>query len=267
MAFNTLTPAQGKIINLLIDYRYLTIEMLSRLVGLHTRTVQKRVKELLQNNLIQMIPRYQSDAKGRPEQVIGITQSGFRIVNEWQKWDSKTSEYFNLNGNIEHHLLTNQFRIWLSMTAEADTEISMKYFDSNPTRNFTVEISFQVGTRRIEINPDAIFTLTHERKKKTLLYFLETDTGSESLRGLGVGKNSIEQKIQNYQLLFATKRYKEYEATLEHKLKGFRVLILCESEKRAGNIDQLQKSVGSINPFQVQSFASLAKTNLLHIIF
>ena len=71
-----------------------------------------------------------------------------------------------------------------------------------------------------------------EIEKKTLLFYLEADMGTETLASTSRDPKDIRQKILNYQTLFRSRLYKRYEAVFKSKLNGFRLLFLVNSEPR-----------------------------------
>ena len=73
-----------------------------------------------------------------------------------------------------------------------------------------------------EFIPDGVFTITNAELKKSLLFFLEVDMGTETVASPKRDLKDIRQKIVNYQALFRTGQYKRYEKILKADVNGFR---------------------------------------------
>ena len=86
----------------------------------------------------------------------------------------------------------------------------------------------------IEFIPDGVFSITNgaAKTKKTLLFFLEADRGTETIASSNQSSKDIRHKILNYQTLFSINQYKCYEDVFGSKLNGFRLLILVNTASR-----------------------------------
>ena len=86
----------------------------------------------------------------------------------------------------------------------------------------------------VEFIPDGVFSITNgpAETKKTLLFFLEVDMGTETLVSSKHSSKDIREKILNYKDLFRTNRYKRYEDVFGSRLNGFRLLILVNTASR-----------------------------------
>jgi len=231
------SPSEKKLLGILVEYRFLTVEILSRLLDKGLRSVQKQIKSMVKRGLIITTPRMKTSGKGRPELILSLSPIGQRVIlNQRENKREFARDYFQLKGNVEHQLLINNFRTILSRYANDDTDLSMKYLSSNlyhaSLNNFSSKEKFIVGSTLFEFIPDGVFTLHSQKEGKTLLFYLEADMGTEGIRGMGINRNTIEQKIINYQLLFAQKIYKRYESIFAANLRGFRVLIVVNSAER-----------------------------------
>jgi len=248
------SPAEEKILGLLVEYRFLTTEILSILLAKGLRSVQKQIKAMVKRGLIITTPRMKTSGKGRPELILSLSPVGQRtILNQRENKRDIARDYFQLKGNVEHQLLINNFRTSLSRIETENSDLLVKYLSSNPyqtaRKNFMIKEKFLVGSTLFEFIPDGVLTLHSQKEGKTLLFFLEADMGTEGIRGMGINRNTIEQKIMNYQLLFAQKIYKRYESIFGTNLTGFRVLIVVNSAERKELISrflQVSENVGFV---------------------
>ncbi len=91
----------------------------------------------------------------------------------------------------------------------------------------------------VEFIPDGVFATTHEELRKTLLFFLEVDMGTEPLTRKRRSARNVRQKIINYRICFQSQRYKRYEKILKCQLRGFRVLFLTNHPTRLAALCRL----------------------------
>lgn len=254
-----LSAAEKKIIELLVEYRFLTTEILTRILGKGLRTIQKQIKAMVKKGLIITTPRMKISGRGRPELILSLSPLGQKAILDQRYNNVKLArDYFHAKGNVEHQLLINNFRTSLNISVSEDTEVSLNYLSSNPYQraggNFTLKEKFMVGSTQFEFIPDGVFTLSSQKQEKTLLFFLEADMGTEAIRGVGINRNTIEQKIMNYQLLFAKKLYKRYKSVFATNLTGFRVLIVVNSRERKELISrflQISENVGFVKCLEI----------------
>jgi hypothetical protein len=88
--------------------------------------------------------------------------------------------------------------------------------------------------------PDGVFSITNkEAEKKSLLFFLEVDMGTETIASPSRGPKDLRQKIIRYQDLFTSASYKGYEGVFDSKFNGFRLLFLANSAARLNSLCRL----------------------------
>ena len=97
----------------------------------------------------------------------------------------------------------------------------------------------------IEFIPDGVFSITNNaaEPKKTLLFFLEVDMGTETIASMDRNFKDVRQKIINYQALFHSGCYKRYERVFDIKLNGFRLLFLANTPVRFIALCRLAKAM------------------------
>jgi hypothetical protein len=120
----------------------------------------------------------------------------------------------------------------------------------NQSKNdqFFLQERIPVGSNReksIEFIPDGVFSITNNEgeTKKTLLFFLEIDMGTETIASMDRNFKDVRQKIINYQALYHSGRYKRYERVFDAKLNGFRLLFLANTPVRLIALCHLAKAI------------------------
>ena len=98
---------------------------------------------------------------------------------------------------------------------------------------FLYPMQLQNKLRESELIPDGIFTI---EKEKRLLFFLEIDLGSESLSASN--GYAFTAKLDDYSDYFDDAGYKKDFEWLG-SFKGFRALVVFDSEKRLGNFQSI----------------------------
>ena len=150
---------------------------------------------------------------------------------------------------VDHNLLVNWFRIHLLQIERALPKLATEFLVENAGRQAASgekPISLQ---ERLpcsasekdwtEFIPDGVFCIKSEEVKKSLLFYLEVDMGSETVASRDRNPNDVRQKILNYQALFRTGQYKRYEEVFGANLNGFRLLFLVNSPGRLATLCRL----------------------------
>lgn len=233
----------------LAEYRLLSATQIALLEDKNNRSVRRMMKQYLELEYVETISRSYTGSKGRPESLYCLSKKGVKILTENQLFDPLISyEKIVWEGkhNLEHQIGVNWVLIYVSILERfrdliihhishtspfhPETENGIPFiYDFVPVSN---DQNKQTG-----FTPDAVINIESPVQKKSLLFFLEYDRSTESLTG--GQSNSILQKIKNYQNYFRYCGYKRYENHFNCSFKGFRLLFVCESEKRLHNLCRL----------------------------
>jgi len=243
-----------KIFATLADHSVLTTQQLSLVTGRNPKSLSRRVRELGGLGLIQTIPRPLGRKRGRPESVLLLTASGAELLLE-QLDDSHDLSLDALasstTGDIDHVLLVNWVRIGLQVITDripslkaASLASNSPYLPKLPDGSSPVMDRVAVypeGNKWMDFIPDFVFTISNgvQSQRKSLLFFLEVDMGTEPLASPTAGGRDLRQKIMNYQAYFRTERYKRYEEFWNSQFKGFRLLFLANTGSRMASICRL----------------------------
>ena len=87
--------------------------------------------------------------------------------------------------------------------------------------------------------PDGVFRIADSEQKKSVLFFLEVDMGTEAVVGEEGSVKDIRQKIINYQRYIQSGRYKVFESLWKCPFNGFRLLFLAHSLERMAALCRL----------------------------
>ena len=187
-----------------------TTSQLAKLYFSNRKKAAERLKALFKTGLTDRFQAPLDDAKGKPEYI-----------------------YCNKNGkipkncsHIRHSLAITDFYVWLMEKTKQEQNMVAKFYYG--TR---LEDKSLLGGLLL---PDAFFVL--EKGDKRLLYFVEIDLGTETLRS---GTNySFVGKLDLYSDLFDNEEYNNF---LNHKFVGFRLLCIFLSQKRMQNFIRIAK--------------------------
>ena len=196
-------------------------------------------------------------SQGRPEDLIFLTERGASFLADGGILSDSASCATGKAGNtfpLDHLLLVNWFRIHLLQIERTIPQASVCYLnpnshalarDSGDSPSFSERIPANNRLEKtIEFIPDGVFSITHkETAKKTLLFFLEADMGTETIASIDRDDKDIRQKILNYQALFRSGNYKRYERVFDSKLNGFRLLFLVNSAARLISLCKLVREM------------------------
>lgn len=258
MAFR-LRDSDCKTLECLADYRILTIPQIAAIFQKDKQVIRRRFSDLEKEGFIEVIKREFGRARGRPENLVGLTERGADIVRE-KYLAGKDIPYENIGPVsariIDHQLLMNWFRIHLKHVENVLPKFSIRFLAYNSPfvprksdgRIITTDFS-PIGrrtVRQVKFTPDAVIAATDTVQKKTVLYFLEVDCGTETLSSPQRDMSDIRQKILNYQWYFLNLKYKRYENIFKVPyLNGFRLLFIT---KTAGRLAALCKLTQEMQP-------------------
>ena len=252
---STINENDQKLVALVSEYRVLTVKQLSALSQRSFQVVRRRNRILEMEGLVATKMQRYGRGRGRPEELVFLTEKGAALLGD----DGIPSGYFTgkaEDASPDHHLLVNWFRIHLLQIERSIPQLSVKYLDpysrhpSWDTVDGPLLPEHDRANKKQEKSaqsiPDGIFSITSETEKKTLLFFLEADMGTESLAGPNWGRKDIRQKILRYQGLFRKEGYKKCEKIFDAELNGFRLLFLANSAARmlslCGLVREMQPS-------------------------
>ncbi len=226
----------------LAEFRILTVQQVAALYDITRRAARKKIDSLHSEKLISVMPMNIGQGKGRPENLITISETGIRVLFENKVIDQKISLerlQFKDYSRIAHELAVNWIRIHLAYLQKQLTELSADFI--SPTTPFLpprkdgsplISDSVTINDKKNTFIPDGVLSIAHEAQKKRLLYFLEVDMGTESITSSTGESDTIQQKIMNYHIYFLTKGYKRYQKKWDCDLNGFRVLFVTNNNQQ-----------------------------------
>jgi len=223
----------------LAEYRVLKVQQIAAMYNISPRAARKKTNAFFGDKLISVMPMNFGQGRGRPENLITISETGIRELYKGKAIDQKiTSDriLFRDYSRIEHELLINWFQIHVKYLQKQIPDISTDFIspttpflplrkDGSPLISDTVKND---GQERKFI-PDGVFSIAHSDQHKRLLFFLEVDMGTESITSSTGKSDTIRQKVINYRTYFYNESYKRYQKKWECELNGFRVLFVTNT--------------------------------------
>ena len=256
MAFR-LRERDCKALECLADYRILTVPQLAAFFRKNKQTIRRRFNVLEKEGFIEVIKRDFGRARGRPENLLGLTERGIDVLRE-KNLVGGDVPYENIgpvsHRLIDHQLLLNWFRIHLNEIDKVEPRPTPRFWAYNSPfvprepngRIITTDYS-PIGhrtVREVKFTPDAVFIMTNAARDKSLLFFLEVDCGTETLSSPQRDMSDIRQKILNYQWYFQSLKYKRYEGIFKvPHFHGFRVLFLAKTIGRLAALCKLTQEM------------------------
>ena len=226
----------------LAEYRILTVPQFTAIFQKNKQVVRRRFGDLEKEGLIEAVKREFGRARGRPENLFGLTEYGVNVLKEKEIMGGDVPYEKVTGANIccvEHQLLLNWFRIHLNQIEKVLPRLSVKFLAYNSPllakgpggRIFITDYSpvSGSGVKGVKFTPDAVFGTSDSIGEKTCLFFLEVDCGTETIASPKRDMTDIRQKILNYGAYFDSLRYKRYEEVFKHRLNGFRLLFLTNT--------------------------------------
>lgn len=251
------------------EHRVLCIRHLAILFQRNIQALRRRVRRLVEHGLIETASRALGNGPGRSEQLLGVASAGVQLLKKHKLLGRKLPDDAAMGKNIrcvEHQLLVNDFRVQLAQMERLLPAISVRFLcPTSPEQQQETSHSWVrqsvVGAEdtpeAAEFTPDGVMAISHAGLKKTLLFFLEADRGSETLVGLRGGKGDLRQKILSYQALFRLQLYNRYEEPWGCSLGGFRLLFLTNSTSRLSALCRLVRGMPPSDFIWLSDHASL----------
>jgi hypothetical protein len=242
----------GELLRFIANFKVLTVTQLSVLSRRSCQVIRRRLRALGEQGFISAQQRAYGNTRGRPEDLILLSEAGYSVLhNQMDRKDKcQKNDKYAAPEFVEHNLLTNWFFIHLIQIERQIQQLSVHYFTQNystaedaPSIEHTIRIQLPGDDDKLEFIPDGIFTVSDSVSNKTLLFFLEVDMGTETLASPARGLKDVRQKIVNYQDLFRSGRYKQYERFFNARLNGFRLLFVTHSPSRLKTLCQLTASM------------------------
>jgi hypothetical protein len=229
-----LSPREAAFLSTLAEYRVLSISQLSQLLSASQQMTRRKAGELSKAGLIEVMRQPLTGSAGRPENVAYLRVDGVQTLKEQGAFDpSMPNDLFTKIDfrTLEHQLLTNWFRIHLSLLSGYRPSLTVNFL--SPVRHHDWYATGFVGSEPMAgVIPDGAFAISEANHGKTLLFFLEVDMGTETLSSKNPETKDIRKKTLSYQQIFIDSRYKELESPLGGVFKGFRILFVVPSQTR-----------------------------------
>lgn len=254
----------------LAEYRCLSVEQLAALHFSSLQMARKARNELDRAGFVDTIHGGYGGGKGRPGILLSLSRSGIeRLIMEDRLRGSVKPGALSCPGRnlINHQLLLNWVCIHVRRLQDfyADLKSHFVFANShllNSPSGSTLDIkeTFQTGYRRmttISFIPDGVFSIGSTTLKRTLLFFVEVDMGSETNASEKDDPNDFLEKTRNYRAYFLSKAYKRYEHWRRCKFNGFRVLVVTNTHARMEALCRL------VNTSQASDFIWLTSKPLL----
>jgi len=247
-----------KLLKIIAEYRFLTIEQIGWIAHRPKQSVYRRVQCLIAQGFLSPAKKDIGQNFGRPKTLIGLTELGVDILQEKGllspdiPYENVTADTIHCPG---HQMLMNWFRIHFKYSEKILPSIRARFLSHNSPflphdsfgRTFIADQAPDIDNQDatdVRFIPDGVLSITDTAQDLTVLLFLEVDCGTETLASPRRDMTDIRQKIINYQSYFLSERYKRYEKLWNCKLRGFHLLFLTNSQGRLRSMCRLAQEMG-----------------------
>jgi hypothetical protein len=251
-----LTPADIEILRYITEFRILTVTQIAALTHRSRQVVRRRLRVFGAENLVTARSRALGAGPGARENVFSAAEATLAALGSNKKMprhavcvEGKAVEPLF----IEHELLVNWFFIHLHHIQRAEPRFKVQYVIAssncaNPGKPTSISsvLRFAISESADEshvIVPDGVFTISDKEKCRALLLFVEVDRGTEPLVNTKRIPGDIRHKINCYQRLFQSGRYKGCESFFKASFRGFRLLFLLNDKGRMKAVCELVQSM------------------------
>jgi Replication-relaxation len=253
MAFK-LNQNDWKILGTIADCRILTPTQLAILFQKGKQVIWRRIRMLQNEEFITASRCDLGQSRGRPEQLLGLTEHAFQILMEKSilakdtTYEAVTADTIHCPG---HQLLLNWFRISLLQLELLLPILHAKFLSANSPltpqhpngKPIISNCTPTANDKDIWFIPDAAFAIYDEIKNMTCMFFLEVDCGTETIASPKRGPNDVRQKIVNYQSYYGSDRFKRYKQIWTGEFVGYRLLLLTNTASRLAALSKLAQGM------------------------
>lgn len=239
MGTRKITAADRQIVDALSLHKLATAEQLAALLGRNVVALRRGLRRLEEARLVEAAGQV-GRSRGAPATAFGLRNSPGQTGTSRRAGSAAPSKaHF-----ADHTLMTTELAASAASACRDRTGMTIHFHNPAPIRVPTQSAEDPAApvTDRTLI-PDATFTVTRARDAKTLLFFLEADTGSESLTSERTNNSTLADKIIGYQHAFATQAYRAAASSEDVRLRGFRVLLVTEGEQRESALGDLLRAL------------------------
>jgi len=144
---------------------------------------------------------------------------------------------------VNHHLRINEFILCLQKACISSKKYSFESIVEN--ENYSIGKNFV---------PDCLIVLKREAKA---LFYIEIDMGTQTL-------TTVSQKITAYMEHLQTGNYKALSKEFNYDFKGFRMLMVTESQLRLNRLSTLCEETGTRGNVFLSTFDKIKPETILH---
>ena len=251
------TAKDLSLLDAVAEFRVATVTQLATWLDTSEQMVRRRCCRLVKLEFLEQRQRGYGRGRGRPEGIFSVTADGVTVLKQQNLLpatvpiEKVTAE--KLVDTIEHQLLVNRVDVQARLLERSSDTFAVSFVSSTSPHHLTGRGTTTAADyvrneegEDILLMPDAVMCITSRSSKKSLLFFLEVDMGTENLTGKrSSARETLAKKVSIYRRYLGTRGYKKYEKAFDSQLRGFRVLLLCSTS--AGK-DALCRLVSQMRP-------------------
>lgn len=248
-----LTARDISIILCVYENRFLRRDQIQRLhfPNSSVSACNMRMKKLEEHHFLDRLVK--PVASGSAQAAYALDKRGADVVAATLEIDRRKVRWNRSNNRVEwlfmdHTLGISEFKVCLDVALAIRREELLFY--QRGDKSHLRRISMTGAKKKyFVVAPDAFFGIQTGRGK--CIFFLEVDLGTETL-------SRFAEKVTAY------KRYwKSHQYTEEYGFNNFRVLTVCESDRRLANLRQATGKVGGRQMFLFTTFSAIQKNSPL----
>lgn len=240
------------------DHRILAVRQLQTVLNRNLAALRRRLRLLREEGLIGLVAGGMSGRPGRPGHLVSVRPTGVALLKSHGRLHQSIPVERVVSETIscpEHHLLLNEIRVQLACVERFIPSLAVRFLASyspglyaenysGPFIHERFTVAEETG-EEMSFTPDAIFAVSDAERKKTVMFYLEIDMGTEPHASRDPLRHDVRQKIVNYKACFRTRHYSRHQQTFGSALQGFRLLFLTHD---AGRLSSLCRQVREMRP-------------------
>lgn len=265
----------------LADFRLATVPLLAARLGISEQMIRRRCRRMSRCGFLTTCPRNSGYGRGRPEWVYSVTPAAVQQLSAAKLLlpnvpaDQVTGE--SVLRTAEHQMLLNWLAVHIKAIEKQGNEFEVKFISSesplHPSGMGVAILRDQVelpDDSSISFTPDAVLCITHKALRKSLLFFLEVDMGTETVADPKRASDiDLRRKLIAYRAYLGRRGYKRYEDRnlFNAHFNGFRLLLVAVSPQRREALCRLVRAIQPSDFVWVADYAALEHAGLRHSVW
>lgn len=260
----------------LADFRLATVPLLAARLDISEQMIRRRCRRMSRCGFLTTCPRNSGHGRGRPEWVYSVTPAAVQQLSAAKLLppDVPAGQVTGagLLRTAEHQILLNWLAVHSKGIEKQGSEFEVKFISSTSPLHSSgmggAVLCDQVelpDDSSVSFTPDATLCITHTGLRKSLLFFLEIDMGTETVADpKRVSDADVRRKVIVYRTYLGRGGYRRYENEnlFNVRFNGFRLLLVAATAQRCETLCRLVRAMAPSDFIWIVGYSAVEREGL-----